>query len=51
MREAEKLCDRIAILHRGRILTCGTLSELQERHGQKDLEELFFSLVSEQDGE
>lgn len=51
MREAEKLCDRIAILHRGRILTCGTLGELQERHGQKDLEELFFSLVSERNGE
>jgi sodium transport system ATP-binding protein len=45
MREVEKLCDRVAILHRGRVLTCGTLDELRDRHGQSDLEELFFSLV------
>jgi sodium transport system ATP-binding protein len=46
MREVEKLCDRVAILHKGRILTCGTLDELRQRHGHQDLEELFFSLVS-----
>ena len=28
MREAERLCDRIAIMHRGRILAEGTLDEL-----------------------
>jgi len=46
MREVEKLCDRVAIISRGRILACGTLPELRERHGQEDLEELFFALVS-----
>ncbi len=46
MREVEKLCDRVAILHRGHILTCGTLDELRRKHGQDDLEEIFFSLVS-----
>jgi sodium transport system ATP-binding protein len=45
MREVEKLCDRVAIVSYGRILTCGTLAELRARHGQQDLEELFFSLV------
>jgi len=45
MREVEKLCDRVAIIHHGRILTCGTLDELRQRHGQHDLEELFFELV------
>jgi sodium transport system ATP-binding protein len=45
MREVEKLCDRVAILHRGRVLTCGTLDDLRQRHGQSDLEEIFFSLV------
>ncbi len=49
MREAEKLCDRIAIVHRGRILAEGTLRQLQERYAEKDLEELFFRLIS--DGE
>jgi sodium transport system ATP-binding protein len=45
MREVEKLCDRVAIMHKGRILTAGTLDELRERHGERDLEELFFRLV------
>jgi sodium transport system ATP-binding protein len=49
MREAEKLCDRICILHRGHKLTEGTLDELRERHGERDLEELFFRLISERE--
>lgn len=46
MREVEKLCDRVAIIHKGRILAEGTPSELQERSGQPDFEELFFELIS-----
>jgi sodium transport system ATP-binding protein len=46
MREVEKLCDRVAILSRGRIQASGTLPELRARYGQEDLEELFFTLVS-----
>jgi len=49
MREAERLCDRISILHRGHILAEGTLEELQNRHDQQDLEELFFQLISKHD--
>lgn len=49
MREAEKLCDRVAILHRGHILAEGTLEELRDRHHQRDLEELFFQLISHHD--
>jgi sodium transport system ATP-binding protein len=44
-REVEKLCDRVAIIHRGELLEAGSLTELRERHRQPDLEELFFSLV------
>ncbi|MFN0021758.1 MAG: ATP-binding cassette domain-containing protein [Pirellulaceae bacterium] len=47
MREAERLCDRIAIMHRGHILAEGTLPELQEQHREHDLEELFFQLISD----
>lgn len=47
MREAEKLCDRIAILHRGRLLAEGTLEQLRCQFGQEDLEELFFRLIQE----
>lgn len=46
MSEVERLCDRIAIMHRGRILDSGTLAELQSRHEQEDFEELFFGLLS-----
>lgn len=46
MREVEKLCGRIAIIHRGRILAMGTLDELQATHHHADLEELFFDLIS-----
>jgi sodium transport system ATP-binding protein len=49
MREAERLCDRIAIMYRGRILAEGTLDELRERHEEADLEELFFQLISRHD--
>ena len=49
MREAEKLCDRIAIMHRGHILAEGTLAELCDAHEQKDLEELFFRLIHNHD--
>ncbi len=51
MREAEKLCDRVAIIHRGSILAEGTLEELRERHQEHDLEELFFRLITERDDE
>jgi sodium transport system ATP-binding protein len=49
MREAEKLCDRIAIIHRGSILAEGSLRELIDRHQAPDLEELFFQLISQHD--
>ncbi len=49
MREVEKLCDRIAIIHRGSILAEGTLEELRERQREHDLEELFFQLITERD--
>jgi sodium transport system ATP-binding protein len=46
MREVEKLCDRIAIIHRGRILAAGTIQELEQQHRERDVEELFFDLIT-----
>ena len=51
MREAEKLCDRIAIMHRGSVLAEGTLAELRDRYHEHELEELFFRLIREHDHE
>jgi sodium transport system ATP-binding protein len=45
MREAERLCDRIAIVHHGRMLAEGTIAQLRDRYGQPDLEEIFFDLI------
>ncbi len=47
MREVEKLCDRVAIIHRGRILAVGTVEELTRTHGQPDIEEVFFKLIGD----
>jgi sodium transport system ATP-binding protein len=46
MREVEKICDRVAIISRGKIQADGTPGGLCEQFGRKDLEELFFALVS-----
>ena len=46
MREAERLCDRIAIMHRGEFLAEGTPSQLMKKFNEPDLEELFFGLIS-----
>jgi sodium transport system ATP-binding protein len=46
MSEVEKLCDRVAIMARGRIVAAGTRDELRVQYQQNDLEELFFQLVS-----
>jgi sodium transport system ATP-binding protein len=51
MREVEKLCDRIAVIHKGRIVDEGTLPELAERHQQDDVEELFFDLIEKREQE
>ena len=46
MREVEKLCDRVAIIHKGRILASGTVGELEKEYDEADMEELFFDLIS-----
>src|SRR5260370_42495976 len=45
MSEAEKLCDKIGIIHDGRLLAQGALEELLARYGHADLEEIFIRLV------
>ncbi|MFO1476393.1 MAG: ABC transporter ATP-binding protein [Verrucomicrobiota bacterium] len=45
MSEAEKLCDRIAIVHRGRIHACDTLAGLRAATGQHYLEDIFVHCV------
>ncbi len=45
MRIAEKLCDEIGILYKGRLCAVGTLAELEQTYAAADMEEVFFSSV------
>ena len=49
MSEAERLCNRIAIIHGGRILACETLDGLREATGQRYLEDIFIHYVKGQE--
>ena len=47
MQEVEKLCDRIIIIHKGKMLEQGTITELKEKYNNEDMEEIFMSLVGD----
>ncbi len=47
MSEAEKLCDTIGIIHDGTLRAEGTLTQLQQRYTEEDLEEIFVRAVGE----
>ena len=42
---AEKLCDEIAIIDKGKIIYYGTLGDLIKKYKKKDLEELFLEVI------
>ncbi len=43
---AEKLCDEIVIIDKGKIVYYGTLEALVKKHKKKDLEELFLEVIN-----
>jgi len=46
MEVAEKLCDRIGIIHKGRLIADGTMEELRSRNGtEQSLEHIFLELT------
>ena len=49
MEVAEKLCDRIGIIKKGKLVFVGTMAELQTQHGEsgQSLEDIFLKLVAE----
>jgi ABC-2 type transport system ATP-binding protein/sodium transport system ATP-binding protein len=42
--EAERLCDRLGLLHQGQMVSEGTLSDLRQRTGCSNLVEMFLKL-------
>src|SRR5437773_8656084 len=47
MSEVEALCERIAIIYKGKIAAIGTLTELRAQSGKQALEEVFLNLIGE----
>ena len=45
MGEAERLCDRLVVIHGGRLLATGTLTALREETGRERLEDVFLALL------
>jgi sodium transport system ATP-binding protein len=45
MSEAERLCDRVAVVHDGKVAAIGTIDELRAKTGEAHLERVFLSLV------
>jgi len=45
LEEAEKLCDRIAIINKGEIIKVDTKENLLKEHGNKKLEDIFLQLT------
>lgn len=46
MSEVKRICDRLAIMHEGKMLAYGTPDELAKEFNEEDLEELFYGLLS-----
>ncbi|MCR5462412.1 MAG: ABC transporter ATP-binding protein [bacterium] len=44
---AEKLCDRVIIIFKGKKIYEGTLDELKEKYKDKSLEEIYITLIDE----
>lgn len=48
MREVERLCDEVRVIHRGRLYFSGTISEfLEMRQQNEDIEDAFLRLIEE----
>lgn len=51
MSEAERLCDRIGVIHGGRLVAEGTVDELRQRTGRQHLESVFLKLAGVEEDE
>lgn len=51
MSEVEALCDRIAVIYKGRVAAIGTLEELRAQTGRTAFEHVFLRLIGEEEEE
>lgn len=45
MQEIEKLCDRVVIIHKGKLIEQGTIEELKIKYSNNDMEDIFIKLI------
>ena len=45
MSEVERLCDHIGIIHEGKLMADGTVSELRAKYAEHNLEEIIVKVV------
>ncbi|MBC8059676.1 MAG: ATP-binding cassette domain-containing protein [Clostridiaceae bacterium] len=45
MREVEKLCDRVVIIHKGKLVEQGTIAKLKTKYKNEDIEDIFVKLI------
>ncbi|MBU3181675.1 ABC transporter ATP-binding protein [Clostridium psychrophilum] len=45
MVEVENLCDRVVIIHKGKVVEYGTISALKAKYNNEDMEDIFVKLI------
>ncbi|ADQ45049.1 ABC transporter related protein [Caldicellulosiruptor kronotskyensis 2002] len=48
MSEVEKLCDRVVIIHKGKLVALGSIDEIKQRFSGHSFEDVFLRLVGEE---
>lgn len=51
MYETEKLCDRVIIIHKGKIVASGTIEQLKQKYQKENLEDLFIECIGGENNE
>lgn len=49
MNDAERLCDRVAIMHKGKIITVDTVGSVEKSTNTENLEDAFMALIKKED--
>lgn len=50
MSEVERICDRVIIIHKGKIIEEGTVEDLKRKYKNDNVEDIFMQLVGDTDG-
>jgi ABC-2 type transport system ATP-binding protein len=45
--DIERVCERVAVLHQGRLIACGELAALKRQHASERMDDLYLTLVRE----